>query len=91
LLGNVKDGFKSLSTAKEKQLFTFITIFNNKVYLGSNLDPLVYDPVRLGDGILPLKTTLKPVLKNVNYVDAKNGVLWAIGNRDLARFNGTEW
>jgi len=91
LLGNANDGFKSLSTVEDNQLLTSITVFKGKVYLGSNLGPFVYDPNRHDDGIRPLETTLNPPLEDVEYVDTKDGVLWAIGAQDLARFDGTTW
>ncbi|MDR1848841.1 MAG: hypothetical protein LBQ75_02260 [Zoogloeaceae bacterium] len=91
LLGNADDGFKSLSSVEDNQLFTSITMFNGMVYLGSNLGPFVYDPNQPDDGIRPLKTTLNPPLKDVHSVDAKDGVLWMIGSKDLARFDGTDW
>ncbi|MDR1848842.1 MAG: hypothetical protein LBQ75_02265 [Zoogloeaceae bacterium] len=91
LLGNVDDGFKSLSTVEDNQLFTSITMFNGMVYLGSNLGPFVYDPNQPDDGIRPLKTTLNPPLEDVHSVDAKDGILWMIGSKDLARFDGTDW
>ena len=91
MLGNAHDGFKSLSSVEDNQLFTSITLFNDKVYLGSNLGPFVYDPNQPNDGIRPLKTTLIPSLTDVNYVEAKDGVLWMIGSKDLARFDGTDW
>jgi hypothetical protein len=91
LLGNADDGFKSLSSVEDNQLFTSITMFNGMVYLGSNLGPFVYDPNQPDDGIRPLKTPLNPPLKDVHSVDAKDGVLWMIGSKDLARFDGTDW
>jgi len=91
LLGNVNDGFKSLSTVEDNQLLTSVTVFKGKVYLGSNLGPFVYDPNRHSDGIRPLETTLNPPLEDVGTVDTKDGVLWAIGAQNLARFDGTNW
>jgi hypothetical protein len=91
LLGNARDGFRRLSIVKDSQLFTSITMFDGKVYLGSNRGPFFYDPARHDAGIRPVTTSLSPELTDINYVDAKDGVLWMIGSKDLARFDGKHW
>jgi hypothetical protein len=91
LLGNARDGFKSLSRIEDNQLFTSITMFGGKVYLGSDQGPFVYDPARPDLGIYELKTNLFPKLEDVNFVDAHDGVLWTFGSKDIARFDGRSW
>lgn len=91
LLGNAKDGFKSLSTVDDNQLFLSLTKFQDRIYLGSNLGLFVYDPANHDGGILEVNTKLKPKLQDANVVDAVDGVLWSIGPKDIARFNGKKW
>jgi hypothetical protein len=91
LVGNADDGFKSFSTDDEDMDFLSVTVFEGKVYMGSTLEMYIFDPDRPGDGIRPFKTSLEPALKEVFFVEAKDGVLWVVGSKDLARFDGNEW
>ena len=89
LKGNHRDGFKNLSAIEDNQRFTGIEIFNNVFYLASNLGLFNYDPGTRK--ILPCKTNLTPELKDCHVLEAKDGVLWSIGFKDLARFDGHRW
>lgn len=91
LLGNAQEGFKNLSTAQDNQLFTSVCRYREKIYLGSNLGLFVYDPKRHQDGIQPVVTGMKPELQDANIVDAYENVLWSIGPKDIARFDGAKW
>jgi hypothetical protein len=91
LLGNANDGFESLSTVEDNQLFLSLCMFQGKMYLGSNLGLFVYDPANHQEGILPVRTSLLPPLQDANVVDAVDDVLWSIGSKDIARFDGKKW
>ncbi|MFN3437115.1 MAG: hypothetical protein ACK41V_05435 [Acidovorax sp.] len=91
LLGNAQDGFKSLSTVDDNQLFTSVCKFQEKMYLASNMGLFVYDPANHGAGIQMTKTNLKPELQDANIVDSYDKVLWSIGPKDIARFDGQNW
>jgi ligand-binding sensor domain-containing protein len=91
LVGNAQEGFRSLSTYDDNQLFTSITEFEGRMYLASNYGLFVYDPQKHWQGIQRVKTTLKPDLQDANIVDAVDGVLWSIGPKDIARFDGQQW
>ncbi len=91
LCGNAKDGFKSLSTVNDNQLFTSITKFENKVYLSSNLGLFIYDPNNIEEGIKKVKTNLTPDIQDSNIVDCCKKILWSIGAKDIARFDGNKW
>ncbi|MEO3715721.1 hypothetical protein [Roseateles flavus] len=91
LLGNARDGFRSLSTVDDNQLFLSVTLFEGRAYLGSNLGLFVYDPADAAAGIRPVVTGLVPELQDANIVDSVEGVLWSIGPKDIARFDGQSW
>lgn len=91
LLGNARDGFRSLSTVDDNQLFLSVTLFEGRAYLGSNLGLFVYDPANAAAGIRPVVTGLVPELQDANIVDSVEGVLWSIGPKDIARFDGQSW
>ncbi len=91
LLGNAVDGFKSLSTTDDNQLFLSICGYKGKIYLGTLQGPYCYDPARPQAGITKVKTGLSPELIDGNIVDKAQNVLWSIGNKDIARFDGKSW
>lgn len=91
LLGNATDGFRSLSTVDDNQLFTSICKFQDKMYLASNLGLFVYDPNDHKAGIQKVVTDLHPDLQDANIVDSYDKVLWSIGPKDIARFDGKKW
>ena len=91
LLGNARDGFRGLSTVDDNQLFLSVTLFEGRAYLGSNLGLFVYDPADAAAGIRPVVTGLVPELQDTNIVDSVEGVLWSIGPKDIARFDGQSW
>jgi hypothetical protein len=91
LLGNARDGFRNLSRVEDNQLFYSLTLFGGLLYLASNLGLFSYDPVRPDAGIREVVTGLTPELQDAHIVDACDGVLWSIGFKDIARFDGTRW
>ena len=91
LLGNAQEGFQSLSSVDDNQLFTSVCKFQDKIYLGSNLGLFVYDPAKAEAGIERVHTDLKPELQDANIVDSYDKVLWSIGPKDIARFDGHKW
>ena len=91
LLGNAQEGFKSLSTVNDNQLFTSVCKFQDKIYLASNLGLFVYDPHEHKAGIQKVLTNLHPDLQDANIVDSYDKALWSIGPKDIARFDGKHW
>lgn len=91
LLGNARQGFKNLSQVEDNQLFYSITMYKGKVYLGSNLGLFSYDPNAAHPRIAEVSTGLTPELQDTGAVDAVDGVLWSMGAKDIARFDGKKW
>lgn len=92
LLGNQRDGFKSLSTVHDNQLFYCICKYRDFIILGSNIGLYFYEPNNATVGIRRVVTGLVPELQGAsNVVDAVDGVLWSIGPKDIARFDGQRW
>ncbi len=91
LLGNAQDGFQNLSGVDDNQLFLSVCKFEEKIYLGSNLGLFVYKPYAHDEGIQRVLTHMQPELQDANIVDAVDGVLWSIGPKDIARFDGHRW
>ena len=91
LLGNADEGFKSLSTVNDNQLFTSVCKYGDQIYLASNVGLFVYDPNNHKQGIKRVKTNLSPELQDANIVDCAGEVLWSIGPKDIAHFDGKTW
>lgn len=91
LLGNARDGFRNLSSVEDNQLFLSVCKLQEKIYLGSNLGWFVYDPASHAAGIRKLISDLSPDLQDANIVDSVDNILWSIGPKDIARFDGEHW
>jgi len=91
LLGNAEDGFESLSAVRYNQLFYSVSEFQGKIYLGSNLGLFVYDPLNHAVGVREVVTGMTPELQDANIVDSVDQILWSIGPKDIARFDGLRW
>lgn len=91
LLGNADDGFTSLSTVKDNQIFLSLCKYRDVIFLGSNLGLYAYDPVNHAGGIRKVVTGLDPEIRDANVVDAVDRVLWSIGPKDIVRYDGEKW
>jgi len=91
LLGNHDEGFRSLSSVNDNQLFTSVCKFQDQMYLASNLGLFVYDTRAPERGIEKVATDLVPDLQDANVVGCWDKVLWSIGPKDIARFDGKTW
>jgi len=61
------------------------------MYLDSNMGLFAYDPQAPEQGIVSVMTDLVPDLQDANIVDRFDKVLWSIGPKDSARFDGSTW
>lgn len=91
LLGNNVDGFYNFGPLRETKLIFSIALFNGLGYLGTDLGLYKFDPNSPGKGFSKVRTGLDPVLQDANIVQAVDGVLWSMGSKDLARFDGSTW
>ena len=89
LRGNARSGFTDLSTVDDNQNFTGLAWFSGRLYLASNLGLFAWDPATRR--ITPQRTGLKPELQDTHQLEAKDGVLWSFGFKDLAYFDGRTW
>lgn len=92
LLGNAVDGFRDLSAVEDNQLYLSMCAFQGRIYLGSNLGLFAYDPNDPTAGVRKVVTNLTPDLQDTNIVEGVDDlVLWSIGPKDIARFDGRQW
>lgn len=89
LLGNARDGFEDLSGVDDNQNFIGVEWFNDRLYLASNLGLYALDPSKRR--IEPCPTNLQPDLQDTHVLEARDGVLWSFGFKDLAWFDGQRW
>jgi hypothetical protein len=91
LLGNAQDGFRRVSSPEDRQHFYSMTRFAGQLWLGSDQGLFIHDPENPDSGIQPAKPCLNPPLHDTHIVDSWDGVLWSIGRKDIARFDGKTW
>ena len=91
LLGNVIDGFLALNPLGARQLLTSVTKFQNRYYLGTNLGLFDFDPDQQNPVFRKVRTRLQPELADANIVQSVDDVLWSMGPKDIARFDGVMW
>jgi hypothetical protein len=89
LKGCYRSGFKNLSAIEDNQRFSSVEFFNGTLFLASNLGMFVYDSVQ--NKIVPYKTNLTRDLVDCHVLRARDGVMWSIGYKDLACFDGKTW
>lgn len=89
LVGNHADGFEDWSDTAQGQLFHDLTMFEDTLYLASNKGLCAYDGRRRR--VVRVKTGLKPEPISLMMVDHADGVLWAVGGKDIVRFDGRQW
>jgi predicted DNA-binding WGR domain protein len=87
LKGSAGTGFSSMSSAKDDQTWVCLTKYSDRIYLCEEGGLYAYD----GERIAPMVTNLEPELQDAWRVDHADGVLWSIGVKDLARFDGEKW
>ncbi|WP_156467544.1 hypothetical protein [Methylobacterium sp. Leaf102] len=89
LRGSAAIGFHAVPCETDA-MFSKMVKFSGKIYLSSYATPrgvFVYD----GTSVRRVYSGLQPELEDVHTVDAGDDALWAIGSRDMARFDGKTW
>lgn len=87
LKGNVKDGFKDVSSIDDNDTWWCLTKYGEDIYLSATKGLFKFDSK--SKKIAPVKTGLKPEHQDTYRLDSKDGALWSVGEKDIARlFNG---
>ena len=94
LHGNARAGFTDLSSVDDNQNFTGVEWFETpafpgRLFLASNFGLFTYDAS--SKRIKPYVSGLQPELTDAHQLEAKDGVLWSFGFKDLAYFDGQTW
>ncbi len=89
LVGNAIDGFSTATSVTTEENFTSIEWFEGKLYLASPAGLHVYDLKTRT--IVRCRTRLAPELQDAHSLEARDGVLWSFGLKDIARFDGYAW
>jgi len=89
LVGNARDGFTLATSVATVENFTSIEWFEGKLYLASSHGLHVYDPKTRT--VIVHQTLLVPEVRDAHSLEARDGVLWSFGLKDVARFDGYAW
>lgn len=88
LLGNARQGFKDLSGIDDNQNFVGVEICAGILWLASNVGLYVWDAAKRR--IAKYQTDLEVDLVDTHVLEAKDGVLWSFGFKDLAYLDTTQ-
>lgn len=89
LVGDHHNGFVVCSSHPSSQFFRDLTVYQGTLYLASNHGLFKYDEERRR--VVRARTDLAIELSSLHTVDHVEGVLWCVGAKDIARFDGTTW
>lgn len=92
LLGNAAEGFVAVSPSESVGLISSVTRFRDLIYVGTNQGLYSLDPTQSAPLLEPVHTDLQPELTDANIVQGVDDeVLWSMGPKDIARFDGARW
>jgi len=91
LMGNARDGFQIVGPLGDPKLLLSVTLFEGKAYVGTNQGLYVLERGSRATSFRKVRTGLDPDLLDANVVASVDGVLWSMGPKDLARFDGNSW
>jgi hypothetical protein len=89
LVGNAQTGFRNISSVDDNQTITGLEMFNGTLYIASDSGLFTYNSQ--SKRIEPYRTNLKVDLVDAHLLEAKDGILWSFGYKDLAYFDGKTW
>lgn len=90
LAGHATGGFQPLPGTGDSALrISSVERFGGRLYVAGNLGLFVYDGAQ--QYLQPVQTGLVPELTDANVVEAQGGVLWSVGAKDMACFDGERW
>jgi hypothetical protein len=81
-----RSGLRTIASPNVTEDFWGIEVFQGRVYVAGLSGLFTID----GDAIVPVATDLVPDIGGYR-LDARDGVLWSFGAKDLAFFDGVTW
>jgi hypothetical protein len=91
LMGNARDGFVTMNPLGLTFIITSVSKFQGLYYLATNVGLYQFDINNPNRVFRKVRTKLEPELTDANVVEAVDDVLWSIGPKDVARFDGVKW
>lgn len=87
LRGNAHDGFNAVARKSLSTDFYSLATFQDRLFIGAGDG--IYELVNAGPQRLPVSDKYR--LEGVVSIESKDGVLWALSSRKLARYDGDIW
>jgi hypothetical protein len=85
LTGNPTAGFRDVSGIQDNAYFQSVCSFKNQIFMGASDGVYQYSNDQLK------KLTVSMELGEVSHVESVNDVLWVVGEKRLATFDGYDW
>ena len=89
LRGSASEGFRDVSSIDDNDTWWSLVKFGDDIYLSSTKGLFRFEVAR--GRIVRVNTGLTPEHEDTYRVDAKDGALWSIGEKDIARFYEGRW
>ena len=89
LRGNAIEGFRDVSSIDDNDTWWCLCKYGEDIYLSATAGLYRFDSA--SGKIKRVKTGLKPEHTDTYRVDAKDGALWSVGEKDIARFYEGRW
>ncbi len=89
LRGNFANGFRECSRYDDNMIFSSVAMFNESAYMASSEGLFFFNNET--QKIAKVTTNLRPEIVDSNVVFSADGVLWSVGYKDIAYFDGKTW
>ena len=89
LKGSASAGFRDVSSIDDNDTWWCLTKYGEDIYLSAT--PWLFRFGSASGKIMRVATGLKPEHEDTYRVDAKDGALWSIGEKDIARLYEGRW
>lgn len=89
LKGSVTSGFKDVSSIDDNDTWWCLVKHEEEVYLSATSGLFRFDST--STKIARVSTGLKPEVEDTYRLDAKDGALWSMGEKDIVRFYKGNW
>lgn len=92
-VGNAREGFRNISHLDDNATITGLEWFDSRLFVATDKGLFTYDPQ--SQRLQAFATGLEPELQDAHLLEAKDGVLWSFGYKDLAYWDSagssTRW
>ncbi|GKT22975.1 hypothetical protein [Acidovorax sp. SUPP3334] len=87
-MGNAREGFRNISHLDDNATITGLEWFDDRLFVATDKGIFTYEPQ--SQRLQRFATGLEPELQDAHLLEAKDGVLWSFGYKDLAYWDSAD-